>query len=179
SIFGRKFMSSVPERVDLVVIGAGPAGAIASALLRKKGYDVLVLEREFFPRFSIGESLLPQCMAYIAEAGMMEAVERHGFQFKNGAAFGWKDRYSFYDFQDKFSPGHGTTFQVERAEFDQVRANEASAQGVDIRYGHTTTALDVEGELARVDYRDSDGNTGSIECRFVLDASGFGRVVSR
>src|SRR5690606_18820393 len=72
-----------------------------------------------------------------------------------------------------------TTFQVERAEFDQVLANEASAQGVDIRYGHTTTALDVEGEFARVDYRDAEGNTGSIECRFVLDASGFGRVVSR
>lgn len=172
-------MSSVPARVDVVVIGAGPAGAIASAILQKKGYQVLVLERDTFPRFSIGESLLPQCMVYIAEAGMLEAVQRYGFQYKNGAAFGWGDRYSYYDFEDKFSPGPGTTFQVERASFDKLLADEASAQGVDIRYAHTTTALDTDGELARVGYTDADGNTGEVQCRFVLDASGFGRVVSR
>jgi flavin-dependent dehydrogenase len=172
-------MSSVPEQVDVVVIGAGPAGAIAAALLHRKGHRVLVLEREHFPRFSIGESLLPQCMVYIDEAGMLEAVQKHGFQCKNGAAFSWRDRYSYYDFQDKFSPGPGTTFQVERADFDKLLADQASIQGVDIRYGHTTTSLATEGELARVGYSDDRGNSGEVACRFVLDASGFGRVVSR
>ena len=60
---------------DVIVIGAGPSGAIASALLVQKGYSVLVLEREEFPRFSIGESLLPQCMAFVEEAGMLAAVQ--------------------------------------------------------------------------------------------------------
>ena len=64
----------VTEKVDVLVIGAGPSGAIASALLVRKGYNVRVLEKEVFPRFSIGESLLPQCMEYIEEAGMLAAV---------------------------------------------------------------------------------------------------------
>ncbi|MDQ2076966.1 NAD(P)/FAD-dependent oxidoreductase [Marinimicrobium sp. ABcell2] len=172
-------MASIPAQVDVVVIGAGPSGAIASALLHQKGYSVLVLEREYFPRFSIGESLLPQCMVYIEEAGMLEAVQRHGFQYKNGAAFGWKDRYTFYDFRDKFSPGPGTTFQVDRASFDKLLADEATAQGVDIRYGHTIVSLDVESDPARVGYIDDQGKNGEVSCRFVLDASGFGRVASR
>jgi flavin-dependent dehydrogenase len=172
-------MASIPAHVDVVVIGAGPSGSIASALLHQKGYSVLVLEREYFPRFSIGESLLPQCMVYLEEAGMLEAVQKHGFQFKNGAAFGWEDRYAFYDFREKFSPGPGTTFQVDRASFDKLLADEASAQGVDIRYGHTITSLDVSRDPARVGFTDDQGNSGEVSCQFVLDASGFGRVASR
>ena len=80
-------MNKTNNHFDVIVIGAGPSGAIASALLVQKGYRVLVLERQVFPRFSIGESLLPQCMEYIEEAGMMEAVKKGGFQHKNGAAF--------------------------------------------------------------------------------------------
>ena len=72
--------------LDVVIIGAGPAGSVAAALLNKKGYRVLVLEKEYFPRFSIGESLLPQCMTYLEQAGMLSAVEGATFQLKNGAA---------------------------------------------------------------------------------------------
>ena len=77
---------------EIVIIGAGPAGAVASALLKRKGHDVLVLERQTFPRFSIGESLLAHCLEFVEEAGMMPAVQAAGFQVKNGAAFAWGDR---------------------------------------------------------------------------------------
>ena len=75
------------DRVKVIIIGAGPAGCIAGALLSHKGYQVTILERDTFPRFSIGESLLPQCMEFIEQAGMLDAVRKAGFQLKTGAAF--------------------------------------------------------------------------------------------
>ena len=75
------------QQRDVIVIGAGPSGAIASALLKRRGWDVLVLEGQRFPRFSIGESLLTHCLDFVEEAGMLPAVEQAGFQYKNGAAF--------------------------------------------------------------------------------------------
>ncbi|HMC46515.1 MAG TPA: FAD-dependent monooxygenase, partial [Caballeronia sp.] len=106
--------------VDVAIIGAGPSGAVAAALLRKAGRSVLVLERQHFPRFSIGESLLPQSMAYVEEAGMLQAVVEAGFQYKNGAHFIYRDQSSSFDFRDKHTPGWGTTYQVERAVFDDL-----------------------------------------------------------
>src|ERR1044072_1748196 len=69
--------------VEVLIVGAGPAGAVAAALLRRQGRRVLVLEREQFPRFSIGESLLPQSMEYLAEAGMLNTVVKAGFQLRS------------------------------------------------------------------------------------------------
>lgn len=169
----------VPQKVDVVVIGAGPSGAIASALLRRAGVDVLVLERDRFPRFSIGESLLPQCMEYIEEAGFLPALRAAGFQYKNGAAFAWGERTTYFNFEEKFSPGPGTTFQVERARFDQLLAEQAELQGVPIAYQHSVTSYTEAADGVKLGYCDSKENSGSIECRFVLDASGFGRVLPR
>jgi flavin-dependent dehydrogenase len=165
--------------IDVLVMGAGPSGAIAAALLVQKGYRVLVLEKEEFPRFSIGESLLPQCMGFIEQAGMLEAVQAGNFQFKNGAAFLRGERYTAFDFSDKTSPGWGTTFQVQRAKFDKILADEAARFGADIRYRHEITAVDVSGAQPRVEYRDPDGIQHSVEAKFLLDASGFGRVLPR
>ena len=67
------------EDHEIIVIGAGPAGSIASSLLKRAGHEVVVLERESFPRFSIGESLLPHCLDLVAEAGMIGAVDAAGF----------------------------------------------------------------------------------------------------
>jgi flavin-dependent dehydrogenase len=138
-----------------------------------------VLEREQFPRFSIGESLLPQSMEYLEAAGMLRDVVEAGFQFKNGAAFAWGDRYTDFDFRDKFSPGWGTTYQVQRARFDQVLADAAARQGAEVRYRHEVTAVDVEGERPRVSVRDPDGRAYEVQARFLLDASGFGRTLPR
>ena len=77
------------QQHQIVVAGAGPAGAIAAAILKRKGHEVLILERQRFPRFSIGESLLSHCLDFVEEAGMIDAVRAAGFQTKHGAAFAW------------------------------------------------------------------------------------------
>ncbi|OZI23792.1 FAD-dependent oxidoreductase [Bordetella genomosp. 9] len=174
------------EHREVVIIGAGPAGAVAAGLLRRHGHDVLVLERQRFPRFSIGESLLAHCIEFIDEAGMLPAVRAAGFQEKNGAAFAWGDRYTAFDFRDKFSPGPGTTFQVLRSRFDQILADEAARLGADVQYEQEVVAADFS--AAGTDGQPllsvraagvADAPVRRIAARFVLDASGYGRVLAR
>ncbi len=163
----------------IIIIGAGPSGSIAGALLNNLGYQVTILERQCFPRFSIGESLLPQCMAFIQEAGMMDAVVNAGFQFKNGASFVYQNQRTEFNFEEKFTDGMGTTFQVQRGRFDEILANEAARMGVDIRWQMEVTAIDFSGDKPKLDVRDVDGNVFEYEADFVLDASGFGRILPR
>jgi len=167
------------QQREVVIIGAGPSGSIAAALLKRKGHEVLILERQRFPRFSIGESLLSHCLDFIEEAGMLEAVQAAGFQTKHGAAFGWGERYTEFDFRDKFTEGHGSTYQVQRADFDKLLADQAELQGVEIRYEEEIIAADFSGTRPRLQVRRSDGGEYAIECAFVLDASGYGRVLPR
>lgn len=167
------------QQRQVVVIGAGPSGAIAAALLKRKGHDVLILERQRFPRFSIGESLLSHCLDFIEEAGMLEAVMAAGFQIKHGAAFAWGERYTDFDFRDKFTPGKGTVFQVQRANFDKLLADQAALQGVEIRYEEEIVAAEFGGDCPLLTVRRLDGSEYQVETAFVLDASGYGRVLPR
>jgi flavin-dependent dehydrogenase len=164
---------------DIIVIGAGPAGAAAAALLVDRGRAVEVVERTHFPRFSIGESLLPQSMAILQEAGLLGAVDAAGFQFKDGAAFQRGGEYTSIYFPDMSATGPATTFQVARAEFDQILADGAAAKGARITYGEEVTAFESDAHGARVTCRDEKGAVRTIRARFCLDASGFGRVLSR
>jgi len=164
---------------NVIIIGAGPSGSIAAALLQNKGYQVTILERQQFPRFSIGESLLPQCMEFIREAGMLDAVVNAGFQFKNGASFVYRDKRTEFDFEQKFTAGMGTTFQVQRGRFDELLAHEAIRMGVDIRWQMEVTAVDFSGIKPKLEVRDVAGTTTAYEADFVLDASGFGRILPR
>jgi len=168
-----------PIAVEVLIIGAGPAGAVAAALLRRQGRRVLVLEREQFPRFSIGESLLPQSMEYLEQAGMLRAVEEGGFQLKNGAAFGRGRQYTEFDFSEKYSAGWSTTYQVERARFDHLLARAAEQQGAEVRYRHEVVAVDVSGPRAQIAVKGADGKNYLVDAGFILDASGFGRVLPR
>lgn len=172
-------MNETPSEIDVLVIGAGPSGAIASALLNKNGHKVLVMEKEVFPRFSVGESLLPHCMEYIEEAGMLDAVNDAGFQFKNGATFQFGQKHTYFDFNDKFTEGPTSTFQVIRAEFDKLLADQAASQGVNILYQHTITGVEFLQDYALVNFTDASGVQGEIRAKFVLDGSGFGRVLPR
>ncbi|MDO6566965.1 NAD(P)/FAD-dependent oxidoreductase [Alteromonas sp. 1_MG-2023] len=172
-------MHNTTEIFDIVVIGAGPAGAVSSALLNKKGYRVLVIEKQHFPRFSIGESMLPQCMTYLEQAGMLDAVEKAQFQYKNGAAFCRGNEYEHFDFREKFSPGWGTTFQVQRDSFDKILADESAKQGVTFRYGHTLTDCVMNDTLRELTVQTEQHDTYKVQARFVLDASGFGRVLPK
>ncbi|MGY4492004.1 NAD(P)/FAD-dependent oxidoreductase [Pseudomonas sp. TE3610] len=167
------------EQRQVVVIGAGPSGAIAAALLKRRGHDVLIIERQRFPRFSIGESLLSHCIDFIEEAGMLEAVEAAGYQRKNGAAFAWGDEYSAFDFGDTFSQGKPSTFQVQRADFDKLLADQAELQGVEIRYEEEIVSADFSGPRPQLRSRRLDGSQYSVSATFVLDASGYGRVLPR
>lgn len=167
------------EKTEVLIIGAGPSGSVAAGLLRKQGREVLVMEREQFPRFSIGESLLPQSMEYIEEAGMLRDVVEAGFQYKNGAAFLRQGQYTTFDFREKFSPGWGTTYQVQRARFDEVLAKAAERMGATVRYRHEVLSVNVDGEQPEVTARSPEGETYRVQARFLLDASGFGRVLPR
>lgn len=167
------------ERRQVVVIGAGPSGAIAAALLKRKGHDVLVIERQHFPRFSIGESLLSHCLDFVEEAGMLEAVNAAGFQIKTGAAFAWGEQYSAFDFSDTFSNGKPTTFQVQRADFDKLLADQAALQGVELRYGEAIVSADFDLPKPQLNVLREDGSEYRVEADFVLDASGYGRVLPR
>lgn len=167
------------EQRDVIIIGAGPSGAIAAALLKQRGWDVLVLESQRFPRFCIGESLLTHCLDFVAEAGMLPAVEAAGFQYKNGAAFIRGDAYGDIDFGDQFTAGRHSTYQVQRAAFDKLLADEAEQQGVEIRYEARVTAVDVRGDRPRLVAKNAAGAESTFAAKFILDASGFGRTLPK
>jgi flavin-dependent dehydrogenase len=167
---------------DVTIIGAGPAGVVAASLLQQKGWSVCILERELFPRFSIGESLLPHCTEILEEANLLEAVVKNqktlGFQFKNGAMFHRDGVDCSFDFTKKFSKGPGTTFQVKRANFDKLLADEVEKQGVTIRYQHSVTAFDSTDTGTTLSVTSPTGDY-KLQAKFTLDASGFGRVLPR
>ncbi len=167
------------ETTEILIIGAGPAGSVAAGFLRQQDRQVLIIEKEQFPRFSIGESLLPQSMEYIEAAGMLQAVVEAGFQYKNGAAFARGDKHTSFDFRKKFSKGWGTTYQVQRADFDKVLADCAEKAGAEVRYRHEVTAIDVESEKPSVTVKSPDGEIYQVQAQFLLDASGFGRILPR
>ena len=171
------------QETDVIIIGAGPSGSSAAALLRHKGYAVTVIEKQYFPRFSIGESLLPQCMVFLEEAGLLDTVREHvesrGFQFKNGAAFLCGQKRSHYNFTEKFTDGPGTTWQVRRADFDHLLAQQAQQYGADIRFGHEVIAVDVESDQPILTVLDEAQQQYQIQAKFLLDASGFGRILPK
>ena len=164
---------------DVLVVGAGPAGSVAAALLAQRGYQVLVQERQHFPRFSIGESLLAYSTQLLLEAGMLDAVLAGGFQFKNGATFVCDELYSEFNFANKVTAGCSFTFQVLRSEFDHLLAKEAERHGATVSYGVEITAIDVRGAQPQVTTRTEAGDVTVYRPRFVLDASGFGRTLAR
>ena len=92
-------------KVDVLVIGAGPAGSIAASIINKAGYKVKIVEKEKFPRFVIGESLLPRVMDHLDEAGLLEAVKKAGFQEKFGAKFVRGHEVCDFNFKDQYSKG--------------------------------------------------------------------------
>lgn len=167
------------ENIDVLIIGAGPAGAVAASYLNKKQFKVLVLEKEVFPRFVIGESLLPQCMEHLEEVGFLPNVEKHGFQLKTGAAFYKGEQKMEFLFNNQFTKGWTWTWQVKRAEFDSILINTAIEQGVTVKFKSEVKSVNCSKEKQSITYSDADGNLNSVDAKFIIDASGYGRVLPR
>lgn len=164
------------DRSDVLIIGAGPAGTVAAAMLAREGLSSTIIERAVFPRFAIGESLLPQSTQSLADAGLLEAVKAAGFQPKNGATVEQDGRSVALQFGNG---GLAGTWQVERARFDSVLADAAQAAGARIRFGEQIESLEVAPGACRAETRDADGATRLYGSDFILDASGAGRVLPR
>ncbi len=168
------------NNTDVLVIGGGPAGSIAAAIIHKHGRSVRVVEREKFPRFVIGESLLPRCMEVLKDTGLLEAVKARNFQEKFGAKFIKEEKVSDFNFSDQFSEGWTWTWQVQRADFDLTLINEVQSRGVRVDFETTVTAIEFfEDESSVTTVQRKDGTQEKIGARFIIDASGYGRVIPR
>jgi flavin-dependent dehydrogenase len=164
---------------DVLVIGAGPAGAIAAALLHREKFRVLVVEKQTFPRFVIGESMLPISMNLLEDAGLLDAVQRQQFMRKNGAVILRGNETCNFDFSTQFTAGYDYTFQVPRGDFDKTLADTVAARGVDVRYRHGVKAVNFNATHAMAVVEDPGGGTLEVTARFILDCSGYGRVLPR
>jgi flavin-dependent dehydrogenase len=166
------------EKTDVLVIGAGPAGCIAASIVHKNGLKVRVVEKMKFPRFVIGESLLPRVMDHLDETGLLEDVKAAGFQQKFGAKFVMDDKICDFNFSDQFSKGWTWTWQVQRAKFDQVLAAGVAKKGIPVEFETGVTDIKFnEDESSVTTVEDVNGNKKQIEARYIIDCSGYGRVI--
>ena len=169
-----------PEQIDVLVIGAGPAGTVAASIVNQAGYKVKIVEKMKFPRFVIGESLLPRCMEALEEAGLLENVLQQGFQRKTGAKFVRDGVICDYSFSDQFTNGWDHAYQVTRADFDKALADGVQEKGVPVEYETTVTAIYFNPDgSSTITVEDAAGNTKEIFARFIIDGSGYGRVIPR
>lgn len=157
---------------DVIVIGGGPAGTTAATLLAQQGLSVTLLERERFPRFQIGESLLPYNNDLFERLGVTGQLAEGDYFPKYGAYFVTGDGAHGYRFRfdQRLRDPYRRSFQVKRAEFDHLLLRNAEKHGVEVRQETPVTSVDLsDPEKAVVN--------GNLEARFVLDASGHGSVV--
>ncbi len=167
------------ENVDVLVIGAGPSGCVAASYLHNNGVNVKVVERSLFPRFVIGESLIPRVMDHFDEAGLLDALMKMDFEKKFGARFIRGEEICLFDFSEKFGEGWDWTWQVPRADFDNTLAQEVVRKGIDLEF--ETEVLDVKfhGSDSVTTVRNKAGEEREIHAKFIIDSSGYGRVLPR
>ena len=165
---------------DVIVIGGGPAGSTAATVLAQRGRRVLLLEKSRFPRYQIGESLLPLCFHVLQRTGVLEKVQGAGFTEKKSVQFITPDGHAsqpFY-FDTHLGEEIGTTWQVVRSEFDALLLDHARAQGVEVREETLVTGPIVEGDaIVGVESRSADGTKATCRAPITIDASGRGGVM--
>ncbi|MGH9442802.1 MAG: NAD(P)/FAD-dependent oxidoreductase [Thermoanaerobaculia bacterium] len=168
---------SAPDHLpdyDAIVVGAGPAGSTCAHLLARAGKKVLVLEKDAFPRFRIGESLLPYSTPIFARLGVLDELKSK-YQHKYGAYFSeeGKEGSRKVVFAHGLTPGYGLAFQAKRAELDQMLIDAAARAGAEIRFQWKVTAFQKQdGRIEGVLARSPSGETRRISSRVVVDATG-------
>ncbi|MFP7658412.1 NAD(P)/FAD-dependent oxidoreductase [Chryseobacterium proteolyticum] len=167
------------EFVDVLVIGAGPSGCVSSSYLKKNNINVKVVEKARFPRLVVGESLIPRVMDHFDEAGLFPALDKMNFEKKLGARFLRGDEVCLFDFSDKFGEGWDWTWQVPRADFDNTLANEVINKGIDLEFETEVVDIRFEGTDSVTTVKNKNGETKEIHAKFVIDSSGYGRVLPR
>lgn len=166
-------------KTDILIIGAGPSGTVAAAHLLKEGWSVRIIEKSNFPRFSIGESLIPRCMEHFEEVGLLDILKKQGFQEKHGARFIRGKEVCLFDFHKQFSEGWEWTWQVPRADFDSVLSQEVQNRGAIIDFEATIAHIDFQATKSKVFIENKNGEKHLIKTKFIIDASGFGRVIPK
>lgn len=163
---------------DTLIIGGGPGGSTAASYLASRHKRVLLLEKEIFPRFHIGESLLPYNRAIFKEMGVLPALEKAGFTRKYGAQFhlGNASKSTFFVFRKGHFTREPEAFQVERARFDHILLQHAAKQGAQVREGCTVTRFDASPHGVQLTFRDLQGSIQTAHGRFLIDASGRGNL---
>ena len=158
---------------DVAIIGGGPAGSTAATLLAKAGRRVIVFEREKFPRFHIGESLLPFSMNAFDRLGVREKLDANFLPKYGGeivSACGTKG-VKFY-FKDGFRSKRDRAYQVTRSEFDKVLLDHSRENGAEVREETEVTSLEFATDRVKIDIAGANGTKSKIEARYLLDCSG-------
>ena len=162
------------EVCDVAVIGGGPGGSTAAALLARRGYKVIALEKEHHPRFHIGESLLPMNLPVFERLGVLDKVRRLGV-FKPGADFEADNErgYNTFAFARAIGQSPPHAYQVWRQDLDQMLYQHARECGAQAREGHAVAQVEQRGPRESwLDVRSDDGRNYRIQARYVIDASG-------
>ncbi|MGL1886409.1 MAG: tryptophan 7-halogenase [Reichenbachiella sp.] len=163
---------------DVLVIGAGPAGSVAASHFVNQGLDVMVVEKSAFPRYTIGESLLPLSMEHFEETGLLEVLEAAKFEVKSGALFITKTAECDISFAENHTPGKTWTWQVPRDEFDHILIKETERKGAEVKFETMITSIDFQEDKV-VAVINEKGVESTHEFKYVLDTSGNAGVLSK